>query len=147
MPLLFTQANTYSPLLCGAGLAVAELAALLYPALVLPPKLTDFTKTAPVAIPARATTEMVRVLDLMIILSFRSRHVSIRTARRHGATRHRGYPRCMRHRGARYQGSCAPPASGTSRAGKSAGKSAGFYRAASGACHVGWVASAAGSAG
>jgi hypothetical protein len=125
---LFTQANTYSPLLCGAGLAVAELAVLLYPALVLSPKLTDFTKTAPEAIPARATTAMVRVLDFMIILSFRSRHVSVRTARRHGATRHREYPRRMRHRGARYQGSCAPSEPGTTRPGKSAGKSAGSTR-------------------
>jgi len=68
---LFTQANTYSPLDCGAGLAVAELAALLYPALVVVPKLTDFTRTAPLAIPARATTATVRVLDFMIILPFR----------------------------------------------------------------------------
>jgi hypothetical protein len=65
---LFTQANTYSPLACGAGPAVAELAVLLYPALVVPLKLTDFTRTAPLAIPARATTATVRVLDFMIIL-------------------------------------------------------------------------------
>jgi hypothetical protein len=68
---LFTQANTYSPLACGAGLAAAELAVLLYPALVVPLKLTDFTRTAPLAIPARATTATVRVLDFMIILPFR----------------------------------------------------------------------------
>jgi hypothetical protein len=68
---LFTQANTYSPLAGGAGLAVAGLAALLYPALVVVPKLTDFTRTAPLAIPAKATTATVRVLDFMIILTFR----------------------------------------------------------------------------
>ena len=71
MPPLFTQANTYSPLACGAGLAVAELAELLYPVLAVPPKLTDSTRTAPLAIPARATTATVRVLDFMIILPFR----------------------------------------------------------------------------
>ena len=42
-----------------------------YPALVVPPKLTDSTRTAPLAIPARATTATVRVLDFMIILPFR----------------------------------------------------------------------------
>jgi hypothetical protein len=44
---------------------------LLNPALVVPLKLTDFTRTAPLAIPARATTATVRVLDFMIILPFR----------------------------------------------------------------------------
>jgi hypothetical protein len=68
---LFTQANTYSPLDCAAGRAVAALAGRLYPALVLVPKLTDRTRTAPVAIPARATAAMARVLDFMIILPFR----------------------------------------------------------------------------
>jgi hypothetical protein len=68
---LFTQANAYSPLACTAGPAVAELAVLLYPALVVPLKLTDFTRTAPLAIPARATTATVRVLDFMIILPLR----------------------------------------------------------------------------
>jgi hypothetical protein len=67
---LLTHANTYSPLACTAGLAVAELAVLLYPALAVPLKLTDFTRTAPLAIPARATTATVRVLDFMIILPF-----------------------------------------------------------------------------
>ena len=128
MPLLFTQANTYSPLLCGAGLAVAELAVLLYPALVLSPKLTDFTKTAPEATPARATTEMVRVLDFMIILSFRSRHVSVRTARRHGATGHREYRGVCAIAARDTRDHVAPSAPGTSRAGKSAGKSAGSAR-------------------
>jgi hypothetical protein len=79
---LFTQANTYSPLRCAAGLAAAGRAALLYPALVLSPKLTDRTRTAPVAIPARATIAMVRVLDFMIILPFASRaHQRPRCAR------------------------------------------------------------------
>jgi hypothetical protein len=36
LPLLFTQANTYSAVDCGAGLAVE----LLYPALLARPKVT-----------------------------------------------------------------------------------------------------------
>jgi hypothetical protein len=67
---LFTQANTYAPVDCTAGLT-AEPALRLYPALALSPKLTDRTKTAPAAIPARATTDMARVLDFMIILPSR----------------------------------------------------------------------------
>lgn len=61
MPLLFTQANTYSAVDCGAGLATE----LLYPALPVLPKVTVCTRVAPTAIPARATAAVANVLDFM----------------------------------------------------------------------------------
>ncbi len=66
MPLLFTQANTYSPVACGAGLTTV----LLYPTLLVWPKVIDRLRTAPPTMPVSATAAMARVLDFMIVLPF-----------------------------------------------------------------------------
>lgn len=113
MPFLFTQANTYSPVDCGAGLATV----LLYPTLLVWPKLTDRLRTAPPTRPVSATAAMARVLDFMIVLPFAA------VAREYVRTRERG-PR----RGVGYLRSLWWPGIGASAAGKSAGKSAGGPR-------------------
>lgn len=79
MPLLFTQANTYSLVDCGAGLAVD----VLNPVLLVRPKLTVCTKVAPTVMPARATAAVARVLDFMT-----------RILRGPGRRRHRGGQVC-----------------------------------------------------